>query len=99
MSINQTLSRTILTSGLTFLTFSHCVVRWSSVARLFAGAGDWYHCRNLLVGLHRESHGDLVPAIGSRAGSGTQRMLHLRAARVGGYGEEREVRRRPENEF
>ena len=60
-SINQTLSRTILTSGLTFLTALVAVpLRRPGVAWFFVRAGGGYYRRDLFVGLHCESDRDLL---------------------------------------
>ncbi len=54
-SVNQTLSRTIMTSGLTFLAVIVAVsVRWSGVARLLFGAGDRYYHRDVFFGVRGE---------------------------------------------
>ena len=57
--INQTLSRTILTSGLTFLTAFVCWLFGGPVLHGFSFAsGGWNYRRDLFVGVHCQS--DLV---------------------------------------
>ncbi len=72
ISINQTLSRTILTSGLTFLTAVALWLFGGPVLNGFAFAlgGRYYHW-NVLVDLHRESDpGVLAELIGIAQASG-----------------------------
>ena len=54
-SINQTLSRTVLTSGLDVPDGAVAVaVRRPGAERVFVRAGDRYYHRNLFVGFHRQ---------------------------------------------
>ena len=71
-SINQTLSRTILTSGLTFLTvLSLYAVRRRSAARVLAGAGDRHPDRDLLLDRDRRAHAGGLPGLaGAQGGTG-----------------------------
>ena len=60
-SINQTLSRTILTSGLTFLTaISLFLFARAGAERVRFRAGSWYYRRHVFFDLHRESDPDLL---------------------------------------
>ena len=55
-AVNQTLSRTVMTSGLTFLTVIALFVVWrSGVARLLVCVGLWNYCRNVFFGVRRQS--------------------------------------------
>ena len=55
-SVNQTLSRTIMTAGLTFLTvIALFICGRSGVAQVFVRPGLRYHCRNVFFGFHRQS--------------------------------------------
>ncbi len=56
-AINQTLSRTILTSGLTFLTvISSVFAGWRGAPRLCFRDGRWSRCWNVLQLRHRSTH-------------------------------------------
>ena len=82
MSVNQTLSRTVMTSGLTFLTvISLFSVRRPGAARLFVCAGVRYYCRDVFFGFRcqpdravlaqfRGQHGRRAPAAVAAAGAG-----------------------------
>ena len=67
LSINQTLSRTILTSGLTFLTaislylFGGQVIKW-----IFIRLSGWYHCRNLFFDFRSQSDFGVLAELGAR---------------------------------
>ena len=55
ISVNQTLSRTVLTSGLTLLTaLSPVVVRRPGAERIFVRAGVWNHRGYVFVGIYRQ---------------------------------------------
>ena len=55
-SVNQTLSRTIMTSGLTFLTvIALFSVGRSGAARVFVRAGLRNYCRNVFLGFRGQS--------------------------------------------
>ena len=82
MSVNQTLSRTILTSGLTFLTALSLFLFGGQVLNGFAfRAGGGYYCGHVLVDFHCESDPDLLaelcgmPEEGPRAPAAVERRL------------------------
>ena len=55
-SVNQTLSRTVMTSGLTFLTvIALFICGRSGAARIFVRAGVRNYRRNVFFGVHRQS--------------------------------------------
>ena len=86
-SINQTLSRTVLTSGLTFLTvLSLLCLRRTGAERLFICAGGRNSDRNLLVDCHCRADAGGLAAVagGQRQGgrpSGGQAFQGLRQQR------------------
>ena len=77
-SINQTLSRTVLSSGLTFLTvlslylFGGAVLHGFSFA-LVDGDTDWY----VLVDCRRGTHASCLPGLAGIEGSSWQRFLQV----------------------
>ena len=70
-SINQTLSRTVLTSGLTFLTvLSLLLFRRAGAARLFVCAGGGHSDRNVFVDCGRGSDAGGVAGVAQGEGQG-----------------------------
>ena len=72
ISVNQTLSRTVLTSGLTLLTALSLVpVRRRSAERIFFRAGLWDYRGNVFIRIYREPDPDILaepPGFGKAAG-------------------------------
>ena len=70
LSINQTLSRTILTSGLTFPDRHIPLHLWrTGFERFLIRSGYWYYDRNLFFDLCCMSHPDLLAQSGRGAGN------------------------------
>jgi preprotein translocase SecF subunit len=60
-SIDQTTGRTVLSSGLTFLTAMS--LWWAGATQFFACAGDWDYDRNLLAYIYREPNRRFVEQV------------------------------------
>jgi hypothetical protein len=90
-SINQTLSRTILTSGLTFLAVLSLYLFGRGHPRICFGAGGGSDCGHLFLDCHRQSGpGFVAPAAGGRAAGGKGPSLRTgsgRGPQVGGSGQ------------
>ena len=82
-SVNQTLSRTVMTSGLTFLTVLSLFLFGGPVLHGFSFAlVDRYYHRDVFVGVHGEPDRAVLARLGGQAEEGGAGRLRAVAARV-----------------
>ena len=75
LSVNQTLSRTVLTSGLTLLTaLALLSVRRRRAERVFFCPGGGYHCGDVFFGFCRQSNFGILAELPRRRGKPVPRL-------------------------